>query len=286
MRIPAIDPGIGRGTIPASGRRSYSRTSPRVERRTIPHGEGWRSVHWMVQRMAKVEELIRQLTACRDAAASLVKEHCDPDKPEAWLKKDQQQAATSTVRDLCQSVWMPLSRLIGRDLAEKFCKAILGRTAEFVQSACKDGGSLQQLRWLYETNDIPVVFAAMEETLMRLSGGTPGERQEETPRMTPRRSRKPPDHYFAVYRLSVGTGWSQGEIAKMATKELKHPISQPDVSKIVKRVGAWLAQGNVLPSAENVVTKAPTPTDPTSLDAGQRTNRLTRRQRPDPTPDE
>jgi len=76
-------------------------------------------------------------------------------------------------------------------------------------------------------------------------------RTEPQENPSPRRSKEPPKYYFDTYRLVIVKGCSQQEAAEVLTKERTKPVSQQQVSRELKRVKHWIAQGNVLPDIES-----------------------------------
>jgi hypothetical protein len=83
-----------------------------------------------------------------------------------------------------------------------------------------------------------------------------------------RGTRLPPAHYIMAYRLSFVHQASQSELARILTQELGRPISQPRVSRMLKRVRDFLAAGNVLPDIFPDRGRPPVTMDPSRLDLG------------------
>ena len=85
-----------------------------------------------------------------------------------------------------------------------------------------------------------------------------------------RLSKEPSRQDFAAYHLWILRIYDQRAIARMLEKEFKKPFDQPKVSRMVKRVRAWLVLGNVVPNLEPIPTPKTIPMDPKKLEQGPR----------------
>jgi len=90
--------------------------------------------------------------------------------------------------------------------------------------------------------------------------------------------RRPSEMALAAYRLSLVTGANQEEIANVLQKQFREPVTQPKVSRMVRRVQRYLNAGNILPPPPKTPQHAKS-FDPSTLELGERTDRLTKRQR-------
>ena len=90
-----------------------------------------------------------------------------------------------------------------------------------------------------------------------------------TPATTGRRRKQPSASAFQCYRLSLAVGRKQAELAEILSREQRHPIGQPQVSRWIGEVRLWLESGNVLPDLTGDATAqrpAVDCVDPSKLD--------------------
>jgi hypothetical protein len=109
----------------------------------------------------------------------------------------------------------------------------------------------------------------------------PAVRTEAESAPTPkakRTMRQPSNAAFAAYRLWVATQGTQAELASVLSRELRLPMKQNQVSRMLKQVRKYLDSGNVLPDLPRPDRRAKA-IDPATLGMGNRTNSLTPRQR-------
>lgn len=97
--------------------------------------------------------------------------------------------------------------------------------------------------------------------------------------------KQPPDDAIKCYRLSIVTGRKQKELAEMLSRELRRPVDQPTVSRWLRQVRAWLADGNVVPDL--LADSRPKPKtvrmDPAKLERGDGRKKATRPRRSEET---
>lgn len=93
---------------------------------------------------------------------------------------------------------------------------------------------------------------------------------------------EPMPYMIQAYRLHTLRGGKQAEVADWMSKELGKPVEQAVVSRWLKRVRKWIEAGNVLPDIPTSNSRPngrAIPMDPGIIDAGQRTDGRTPRQR-------
>lgn len=86
-----------------------------------------------------------------------------------------------------------------------------------------------------------------------------------------KRVKEPPKRYLKAYRVFVTMGQKQTEMANVLSKEWKKPISQQQVSRMLKRVREYLEAGNILPDLDaGPRAKKEGDWDSATLDIGKR----------------
>jgi hypothetical protein len=103
--------------------------------------------------------------------------------------------------------------------------------------------------------------------------GPTGNGRESKPKLRP-----PSEKAMMAYRLNTLKGENQDQTAKELSRHFGCRISQGSVSRYIKSTLAWLEAGNVLPKLP-VMTKKPTPMDPSELERGPRLDGRVTRQR-------
>ena len=110
-----------------------------------------------------------------------------------------------------------------------------------------------------------------------------GERTHSQPHR--RRMKQPPEHMIQAYRLSILMSVTQAELAELLQGELRRRVTQPEVSRWIKRVKEWLEAGNVLPDMSGERTGKADSVDPAVIEMGRRRDGRSSRQRPKADPD-
>jgi hypothetical protein len=103
--------------------------------------------------------------------------------------------------------------------------------------------------------------------------------EKSEPKARPKKSRRPPsDLAVATYRIWFPLNLSQEEIASLISKKVGYTVKQNKVSRMLKQVKLFLAAGNDLPALPKPSARS-APIDPSKIDLGERSDRLTKRQR-------
>lgn len=104
-----------------------------------------------------------------------------------------------------------------------------------------------------EQNIIRLAEESLARLRIRLEGrqrregaGKPGE-EKPPAKPTGKPLKQPIEIEVQAYRLAMFKGEKQKMIATMLSKKHRRPVSQPDVSRWVKKVKKWIEAGNVLP---------------------------------------